>query len=103
MNIERKMEFIVENLAALTVSQQKTDRQMRSLERLVKDGDANAHQSQASSRGHRREVRTLAKLFKSRRERTQEKAQLGPLTGLVYTEVRCRAKEVGESPLFYCF
>jgi hypothetical protein len=26
MNIERRMEFIVENLAALTVSQQKTDR-----------------------------------------------------------------------------
>jgi peptidoglycan hydrolase CwlO-like protein len=38
MNIERKMDFIVENLAALTVSQQKTDRQMRSLQTLVKTG-----------------------------------------------------------------
>jgi hypothetical protein len=38
MNIERKMEFIVENLAALTVSQQKTDRQMRGLQTLVKTG-----------------------------------------------------------------
>ncbi|HLX44435.1 MAG TPA: hypothetical protein VKR43_13415 [Bryobacteraceae bacterium] len=38
MNIERKMDFIVENLAALTVSQQKTDRQMRGLQTLVKTG-----------------------------------------------------------------
>jgi len=38
MNIERRMEFIVENLAALTVSQQKTDRQIRSLQKLVKTG-----------------------------------------------------------------
>jgi hypothetical protein len=38
MNIERKMEFIVENLAALTVSQQKADRQMRGLQTLVKTG-----------------------------------------------------------------
>jgi hypothetical protein len=38
MNIERRMEFIVENLAALTVSQQKTERQMRGLQTLVKTG-----------------------------------------------------------------
>jgi hypothetical protein len=38
MNIERKMEFIVENLAVLTANQQKTDRQMRGLQTLVKTG-----------------------------------------------------------------
>jgi hypothetical protein len=38
MDFERRMDFIVENLAALTVSQQKTDRQMRGLQTLVKTG-----------------------------------------------------------------
>lgn len=38
MNIEGKMDFIVENLTALTVSQQKTDRQIRGLQTLVKTG-----------------------------------------------------------------
>lgn len=38
MDIERRMEFIVENLAALTVSQQKTDRQIRGLQKIVKTG-----------------------------------------------------------------
>jgi hypothetical protein len=38
MNIERKMDFIVENLAALTVSQQRTDRQILGLQKLVKTG-----------------------------------------------------------------
>jgi hypothetical protein len=38
MGIERKMDFIVENLAALTVSQQRTDRQIVGLQKLVKTG-----------------------------------------------------------------
>jgi len=38
MSIERKMDFIVENLAALTVSQQRTDRQIVGLQKLVKTG-----------------------------------------------------------------
>src|SRR5579862_7204128 len=107
MNIERKMDFIVENLAALTVSQQKTDRQMRGLQTLVKTGMrmlidlqrsqkrtdermaelAESQKELSPAKAHRRKVRTLAKLFKSRHERTQEEAQLGRLAGLVYTEV----------------
>jgi len=38
MNIERRMDFIVENLAALTFSQQRTDRQILALQKLVKTG-----------------------------------------------------------------
>ena len=45
MNIERKMDFIAENLAALTVKldnlavrQEKTDRQILGLQKLVKTG-----------------------------------------------------------------
>jgi hypothetical protein len=82
MNIERKMDFIVENLAALTGSQQttdamlsalavrqeKTDRQIRGLQKLVKAG------MQMVVKLHKAQTRTdqrMAELAEAQRELAQ--------------------------------
>jgi peptidoglycan hydrolase CwlO-like protein len=76
MNLERKMDFIVENLAALTVTQQKTDRQMQGLQTLVKVGmrmliDVQRAQKRADER--MAELAEARKELANQQKRTDEK------------------------------